>query len=483
VGKANTKRREFLRYWERHHEKLAASSGTESSDHDPEQRPSRLRYTALDQPRGALRDAEVSTEVASSMTPSRLASTKATTYVADLLEKLDLESSIARSETSYVASVANESSYNGRQIPDPPKESAHGMPFECPYCYTIQVIRHAKHWRKHVLTDLQPYLCTFEYCSSQMFESRHSWFQHELEMHRKLWRYNFCPIGIFTSTTKLRRHLQVQHAEYTRQQMSSLITLCEQSPENIAASACPFCDWESQLRVPVDEKSNPIACEPASRSASIVVSPEELQNHVSHHYEHLAVFALPVLLKETSGASSNQAAQDLESAGGSKVAKSWDSFPSEVSFTEGPIATLYEAVQDGDIERVKNTIEGGADMNALGTLGNIFEVAITLKDPHKRHTIMKLLLDSGADSKADGGRRVGGRNVFPTAVIDNDRESIRSLRDAGADVTTTNNSGQSPLRIARIQSHEEIENSLENHFNDRRSRALGDIAEDPSLSE
>lgn len=100
--------------------------------------------------------------------------------------------------------------------------------------------------RKHVLCDLQPYLCTFEGCSTQMFQSRHEWFQHELDKHRKEWHCCLCSNELpFSSAAQLEGHLHNIHSEYSREQTSALLSLCEKPPENIPISACPFCAGNS----------------------------------------------------------------------------------------------------------------------------------------------------------------------------------------------------------------------------------------------
>ena len=100
--------------------------------------------------------------------------------------------------------------------------------------------------RKHVLCDLQPYLCTFEGCSTQMFQSRHEWFQHELDKHRKEWHCCLCSNELpFSSAAQLEGHLRNIHSEYSREQTTALLSLCEKPPENIPISACPFCAGNS----------------------------------------------------------------------------------------------------------------------------------------------------------------------------------------------------------------------------------------------
>lgn len=146
VGRAITRRREFLRYREKHREKLATDIRPIDMGERNGQADTR-RIASLSAPQ-TLTEGPVVRVEARSVSHSQLASTKATTYVADLNdEALDTRSNAGRSETSYVTSIAEESSDSMRQIPDPPKESANSMPFECPYCYTILTVKNAKHWK------------------------------------------------------------------------------------------------------------------------------------------------------------------------------------------------------------------------------------------------------------------------------------------------------------------------------------------------
>ena len=100
--------------------------------------------------------------------------------------------------------------------------------------------------RKHVLSDLQPYLCTFEGCSTQMFQSRREWFQHESDKHRKEWHCCLCANELpFSSAGQLEGHLHRKHSEYSEEQISALLSLCGRPPETIPLSACPFCAGNS----------------------------------------------------------------------------------------------------------------------------------------------------------------------------------------------------------------------------------------------
>ena len=147
LGRGITRRREFLRYREQHREKIGGnirpSTGI-GERHELAEARRDFTYIEAQFPVG---DPVVGVE-AHSISHSQLASTKATTYVANLNgETLDTQSIASRSETSYVTSIAEDSSHSLRQIPEPPKESVNGMPFECPYCFTILAIKNTKHWK------------------------------------------------------------------------------------------------------------------------------------------------------------------------------------------------------------------------------------------------------------------------------------------------------------------------------------------------
>ncbi|KAG8528975.1 uncharacterized protein KY384_006664 [Bacidia gigantensis] len=144
LGRANTKRREILRYREKHHEKLAR--GTKQIEYDDADQAPRLTPQSDVNIRKPSPNPVPTAEQGESVGFSQLASTKATTFIARPEQELELEIETGRSETSYVTSIADDSTEGRRQVPEAPSESAGGKPFECPYCYTIQSVRHAKHW-------------------------------------------------------------------------------------------------------------------------------------------------------------------------------------------------------------------------------------------------------------------------------------------------------------------------------------------------
>lgn len=82
------------------------------------------------------------------------------------------------SQTSYAQTLLE--SNDRISIPSPPRESADGKPFECPYCFFVITIRDRRSWIRHIFTDLMPYVCVFPDCSTptMLYASRREWYHH-----------------------------------------------------------------------------------------------------------------------------------------------------------------------------------------------------------------------------------------------------------------------------------------------------------------
>ncbi|KAL9122470.1 MAG: hypothetical protein Q9187_000980 [Circinaria calcarea] len=109
LGKALSRRRQFLRYRELHAAKLAHAVDGKDTITAPSE------TTA-----SGFRD------------PDREMASK---------DIYDLQS-----ETSYATSVGRPTS---TRVPSMPKEAANGQPFECPFCHTIEIVKGTHAWRKH----------------------------------------------------------------------------------------------------------------------------------------------------------------------------------------------------------------------------------------------------------------------------------------------------------------------------------------------
>ncbi|OJD11712.1 hypothetical protein AJ78_07565 [Emergomyces pasteurianus Ep9510] len=166
LGIAITKRREYLKGRERHHEKL--SQGVSATT------------TAL--------FADNSNTEAGRRT--LLSETTATSFTGDSAvfglhtAGGDADIGPAPSETSYALTVGDDTNLRLPPLPAEAESKPHG--FECPYCYYLISIRGPLSWARHIFDDLQPYICTFRYCPTpnKMYNRRRAWFNHEKTAHR-----------------------------------------------------------------------------------------------------------------------------------------------------------------------------------------------------------------------------------------------------------------------------------------------------------
>jgi hypothetical protein len=122
LGKAISRRRQYLRYRERHNERLQ----------DP----------------GAL-----SEETGSTVASSIPAAAKVITYTNPLTESDYYEDT--PSQTSYASSNNDASKLRPPRLPENGQD---GNPFVCPLCFRFTSTPHSTGWYKHVYRDLQPYV-------------------------------------------------------------------------------------------------------------------------------------------------------------------------------------------------------------------------------------------------------------------------------------------------------------------------------------
>jgi hypothetical protein len=135
LGKAITRRRQFLTYRKEHHDKMTGDWG---EDIDViEETP----YTTQEGKKPA----------------KTIAPTEATTFIPNMVLPDENESEIAGSfgsQTSYEATeLASEDGPTKLTIPHPPKWAfedvlfEYGEPFQCPFCYTEHVVKNKNAWK------------------------------------------------------------------------------------------------------------------------------------------------------------------------------------------------------------------------------------------------------------------------------------------------------------------------------------------------
>ncbi|KAI9887960.1 MAG: hypothetical protein M1823_000217 [Watsoniomyces obsoletus] len=346
LGKANARRRQFLKYRENHRRKLAQE--LESRPEGAQGTREILQAQEETIPRDVQLGNDGSRSHAASSNPSNaLTQTTATTFVTQPHEDIDQTSDPGRSETSYATSVEQDDQGN-LSVPPPPKESEDEQPFECPYCFTIQTIKSDHAWKKHVFSDLRPYVCTDGDCGLRLFSRRHEWFDHELELHRKEWFCDTCQRS-FERSKDYEEHLRRQHyKDLPENQLEALVEMSERPLEAIPVSACPLCDdWEESL---INKQAFP---DTDPSTATRVVTSRQFRNHLAHHLEQIALFALPKRHEEEISEDSSQhdEGQDQVSAGaasaGSDASDMAEFFSTHPSLLEGAVKEAQEALGEG----------------------------------------------------------------------------------------------------------------------------------------
>lgn len=185
-----------------------------------------------------------------------------------------LESSTSMSATSYATSA--DAPHKAR-LPSMPEEARNKQPFECPYCHEIQCISDRLAWEKHTYRDLRPYLCTFEDCisPSETYESRHAWFYHEVQNHRRSWACDVHCDSTFTSEELIVTHIhEYSPMALTDAQARILARMCMVPINVMAMSKCPMCDLT-------------------------ITGLSKFRKHLGGYLEELALFVLPTINAES----------------------------------------------------------------------------------------------------------------------------------------------------------------------------------------
>lgn len=270
LSKGITLRRRQFKYWKRHRDKLSVSTVFE------EELP--IVQPVINRPNAPQRmdTLEVQSGNPIFMTkeaPSHktgktlLSGTEATQHYQSLDEIVD-----TKSVTSYAVTVKDIQG-RGVDLPPPPKCAEGDKDFECPYCFVICPARYGRGraWRTHLLQDLQPYVCTYPDCESTgLFRSRREWEAHEAG-HRKAWRCSEHPTAVYKTPAGLEDHLRQKHLDsFPESQLNTIVKVGETSTIDIRAK-CPIC------YVPADTEGL-----------------GNFQNHIAHHLERIATFALPI---------------------------------------------------------------------------------------------------------------------------------------------------------------------------------------------
>lgn len=140
--------------------------------------------------------------------------------------------------------------------------------------WSPQLTQHAMS-RKHVYSDLRPYICLEKECTAsnaeQEFSRRHEWMNHIQQNH---WNSYTCLFGCsstFSSPSQFKDHLFKNHSNSVSQDHAdALVKLAAQPLDIKDGIPCPICG-----------------------DAEILTSANQYRWHVGRHQEQLSLFALP----------------------------------------------------------------------------------------------------------------------------------------------------------------------------------------------
>ncbi|KAI4253147.1 MAG: hypothetical protein LQ352_003857 [Teloschistes flavicans] len=284
LGNANSRRRKYFKYREQHRQKLSSGQDAQSVDQnavgETVNRPVVGESPNLPLDLGEI-DA-ITHDDQTRRTPAGLReSTAASTFRPPDVSQLYKDDSDRVSEAGTQTSYWSTSSIrrDTLAIPPPPKSSLDGRDFECPYCFMICCLKSADpwqqhmEWKRHVLQDIQPYICTFGGCpqTDTLFERRRDWIAHELQRHRTEWCCNVPGHSVYGSHQEFQSHMQHQHRDsIDDSQLDSLTKMVARPAVNLKFS-CPLCCSERFNELSIDR----------------------LEQHLGRHLEVTATFSLP----------------------------------------------------------------------------------------------------------------------------------------------------------------------------------------------
>lgn len=295
LGLANAHRRQYFTYCREHSDRL---SGTDSAKDRKE----------ADNPRLGQEAKQEVVTTAEHTQRSFLATTQATSLpvLADNEVSREFPKSLEAEPSPSLVSYATTidiSVGDDTAFPPLPSDAHNNSFFLCPYCLKIVELKSKNremHWRygimaqtfnwekwlmfsrKHVLSDLEPYVCTYTGCSLETYQSQRAWFDHELLIHRGTWPCLRCD-EVDDTAEVLQNHIKTHHSDQiSPEQLPMVVEQSRRQIRFIHPDECPFCDeeWAS------GETTDP---------GVLVVTLDEFRRHVGQHLQRIALFSLPRL--------------------------------------------------------------------------------------------------------------------------------------------------------------------------------------------
>ncbi|KAK0644432.1 hypothetical protein B0T16DRAFT_196787 [Cercophora newfieldiana] len=391
LGRAITKRRQFLRYSRQHRLRIAGDVDPTEEVEEEKATESLLARNAFVVSHDATGKSVYSPAAPRTGSVSEGAhtrpSTKASTLDVTKLARLEL-GELQDDSRSYVSASSSfqitGSSEDALRLPTLLEVSKGEPMFECPFCFGIQTISKELEWRKHAFYDLRAYVCTLggPECENCLFGDSRAWFDHEMQCHRKAWVCIICQAGPFKAPEEMQRHAARRHRDVLNHesQIKVLAEASQRSVDAIPAQECPFCDeWAESIKA-----STPAPEGVDASSMVVTVDPTQFRRHLSYHQEQLALFAIPRTTHDDIHAhgEENSLSGGLSSHSLELHAENEETDPDaegHIWLTDPP---LLDAAARGNLEEVESLLKAGADPMARGeTWADLWDAARAFQDP------------------------------------------------------------------------------------------------------
>ncbi|KAK1764956.1 hypothetical protein QBC33DRAFT_517170 [Phialemonium atrogriseum] len=184
--------------------------------------------------------------------------------------------------------VAEENFSKG--IPMPPTE---GLPaqLECQTCYKVKTIWRPSDWTRHIIEDLQPYVCTYDGCLRR-FKRKVDWARHENEVHRHH--------GWWACDEKDCRHKSYRRDDFlqhlVREHNLTAPKANTGGPTKRAGSTDPI-TWQKVEKCHHQSRSKPHD-EPCRFCGKAFTTWKKLTDHLAKHMEEIALPLLSLVARE-----------------------------------------------------------------------------------------------------------------------------------------------------------------------------------------
>ena len=125
----------------------------------------------------------------------------------------------------------------------------------------------------------------------------------------------------------------------------------------------------------------------------------------------------------------------------------------------GEDSALHWAAHVGDLEKVKELLQAGGDINAKGWRGT---TPLDRAAAYGHREVVAFLIEEGADIAPDY-RSDTGLTLLHAAARGGCLELARKLVEKGADIDAKGNDGRTPLDFAESNGYEEMAALLREH--------------------